>query len=77
MPLLADLLHEQNRLTAVDRFAARIEQVRYDTGVGTIEDLLLVRAREVSARASLARARGALVTAVARLNAIAEQEVVP
>ncbi len=57
--------------------AARVEQIRYDTGAGTIEDLLLARAREVGARASLARARGALVTAGARVNAIVEQEVVP
>ena len=57
--------------------AARVEQIRYDTGAGTIEDLLLARARDVSARASLARARGALVTAAARVNAIAEQEVIP
>jgi outer membrane protein TolC len=57
--------------------AARVEQIRYDTGAGTIEDLLLARARDVGARASLARARGALVTAAARVNAIAEQEVMP
>ena len=57
--------------------AARVEQIRYDTGAGTIEDLLLARAREVGTRASLARARGALVTAAARVNAIAEQEVMP
>ncbi len=56
--------------------AARVEQLRYDTGASAIEDLLLARAREVTARASLARARGSFVTAAARVNALAEQEVV-
>ena len=56
--------------------AARIEQIRYDAGAGTIEDLLRARAREVGARAVLARARGARVAAGARVNALVEREVV-
>ena len=56
--------------------AARIEQVRYDTGAGTIEDLLRARAREEGARAALASARGELLTAAARINSLVEQEIV-
>ena len=54
--------------------AARIEQIRYDTGAGTIEDLLRAQARQQAAEASLARARGALVTAAERINSIVEEE---
>ena len=57
--------------------AARIEQVRYDTGAGTIEDLLRARSREEEARAAQASARAELVIAAERLNTIAEKEVVP
>lgn len=56
--------------------AARIEQVRFDTGVGTVEDLLRVRAREFSAASALAQARGDQISAAARLNAISEKEIV-
>jgi outer membrane protein TolC len=56
--------------------AARIEQVRYDTGAGTIEDLLRARAREQGARAALATARGDLIIAAERINAVVEEEVV-
>jgi outer membrane protein TolC len=56
--------------------AARIEQVRYDTGAGTIEDLLRARAREEGARAAVASAQAGLVTAGERLNTVAEKEVV-
>jgi outer membrane protein TolC len=56
--------------------AARIEQVRYDTGAGTIEDLLRARAREEGARAALASAQGELLTAAARINSLVEQEIV-
>lgn len=79
---LADLRSSEDEVRAAEAGVAaaieavRIEQVRYDTGAGTIEDLLLARAREVAARASLARARGARVTAAARVNAVAEREVV-
>ena len=57
--------------------AARIEQVRYDTGAGTIEDLLRARSREEGARAAQASARADLVIAAERLNTIAEKEIVP
>lgn len=54
--------------------AARIEQIRYETGAGTIEDLLLAQAREESAKAALAQARGSVITAAERINAIVETE---
>jgi len=57
--------------------AARIEQVRYDTGAGSIEDLLRARSREASARAASASARAELVIAGERINTIAEREIVP
>jgi len=56
---------------------ARIQQVSYDTGASTIEDLLRARAREESAKASLAGARADLVTAGERINTIAEKEILP
>jgi outer membrane protein TolC len=56
--------------------AARIEQVRYDTGASTIEDLLRARAREESARTALATARGDLLIAAERINTVVEKEVV-
>ncbi len=56
--------------------AARIEQIRYDTGAGTVEDLLRARAREEGARAALAQARGAVITAGERINSIVEKEAV-
>lgn len=56
--------------------AARIEQIRYDTGAGTIEDLLRARSREQGARADLARARAGALTAAARINSIVEKEAV-
>jgi len=54
--------------------AARIEQIRYDTGAGTIEDLLRAQAREESAKAALAHARGGVITAAERINTIVETE---
>ena len=57
--------------------AARIEQVRYDTGAGTIEDLLRARSRAEGARAALASARANLVISAARINTIAEKEILP
>lgn len=57
--------------------AARIEQVRYDTGASTIEDLLRARSREQAARAALASARADLVISAARINTIAEKEILP
>lgn len=56
--------------------AARIEQIRYDTGAGTVEDLLRARARELAATSALAQARGDRLATAARLNAVVEKEVV-
>lgn len=56
--------------------AARIEQIRYDTGAGTIEDLLRADARSEEAKASLARARAGILQAAERINAIVEKEAV-
>jgi outer membrane protein TolC len=57
--------------------AARIEQVRYDTGADTIEDLLRALAREQGAKASLAAAQAGLITAGERINSIVEKEIYP
>ena len=56
--------------------AARIEELRYDTGAGTIEDLLRARTRAASAEAALAKAQGDVLGAAAHINAIVEKEVV-
>jgi len=56
--------------------AARIEQIRFDTGAGTVEDLLRARAREEGARSDLARAHARALTAGARVNSIVEKEAV-
>lgn len=56
--------------------AAHIEQVRYDNGAGTIEDLLRARAREESARAALATAGANRRTTAERLNTIVEKEII-
>ncbi len=57
--------------------AARIEQVRYDTGADTIEDLLRALAHEQGAKAALAAAQTGLITAGERINSIAEKEIFP
>ncbi|HOK78199.1 MAG TPA: TolC family protein, partial [Verrucomicrobiota bacterium] len=64
------------RVTAAAE-AARIEQVRYDTGSSTIEDLLRARYREQAARAALATARADFVISAERINTIAEKEILP
>jgi outer membrane protein len=69
------LVAAQRRLVAGDE-AARIEDVRYQTGAGTIEDLLRARTRATAAQAGLARAQGNVLTAAAQINAIVEREVV-
>ena len=56
--------------------AARIEQVRYDQGAGTVEDLLRARARELAARSALAQAQGGRLATAAQINALCEKEVV-
>ncbi len=56
--------------------AARIEQIRYDTGADTIEDLLRARAREEGAHAEMARTLASIITAAERINMTVEKEVV-
>ncbi len=56
--------------------AAHIEQIRYDTGASTVDDLLRARARELLAASALAQARGDQIAAAGRVNAIVEKEVV-
>jgi outer membrane protein len=60
---------------AAAKEAARIEQIRYDTGAGAIDDLLRARARELAAEAALAQARGDAVVAAARVDMVCEKEV--
>jgi outer membrane protein len=60
---------------AAAREAARIEQIRYDTGAGAIDDLLRARARELAAAAALAQAQGDAVVAAARVDTVCEKEV--
>ena len=71
----ASLAAARARVAAGDE-AARIEQIRYDTGAGTIEDLLRARSHEEEAQAGLAAARGGVVTAAERINSIVEKEAV-
>ncbi len=63
------------RVAAADE-AARIEEVRYDNGAGTIEDLLRARTRAAAAEAFLARSKGDVLGAAAQLNALVEREIV-
>ncbi len=56
--------------------AARIENIRYEAGAGTIEDLLRADARREEAEASLANARAGVLTAAERINSIVEKEAV-
>jgi len=56
--------------------AARIEEIRYDSGAGTIEDFLLARAEEQDARAAIAKALAGARTAGERINSIVEKEAV-
>lgn len=53
---------------------ARIEQIRYEAGAGTIEDLLRAQAREAGGQAALAGARADVITAAARVNSVVEKE---
>jgi len=69
-------VHAAEARVAAGTEAARIEQIRYDTGASTIEDLLRARAREQGARADLARARAQALTAGAHINSIVEKEAV-
>ncbi len=62
------------QIAAADE-AARIEQVRYSTGAGTIEDLLRAIAPRVGAGAPHAPARARRNTAAERINTLAEKEI--
>jgi outer membrane protein TolC len=53
---------------------ARIEQIRYDAGASTIEDLLRAQAREAEAQAALAGARAGVITAAAHVDSVVEKE---
>ncbi len=63
------------RVRAADE-AARIQDLRYQNGAGTIEDLLRARTRASAAEAFLAQSKGNVLAAAALLNAMAEQEIV-
>jgi outer membrane protein TolC len=63
------------RVAAADE-AARIEGVHYDNGAGTIEDLLRARTRAAAAQAFLAKTKGDVLGAAARINALVEREIV-
>jgi len=65
----------RKRVAAADE-AARIESVRYENGAGTIEDLLRARTRAAAAEAFLAKTKGDVLGAAARINALVEREVV-
>lgn len=65
----------RRRVAAADE-AARVENIRYESGAGTIEDLLRARTRAAAAQAGLARTKGDVLGAAARINALVEREVV-
>jgi len=65
-----------NAQVAASTEAVRIEQVRYDSGASTIEDLLRARARAAGAKAALASAQAGMVTAGERINTIVEKEII-
>lgn len=54
---------------------ARIEQLRYDTGAGDIEDLLRARTREVAAQTAQINARALIIVSGAQINHVTESEV--
>jgi len=72
----ADQLQAANAQLAAAREVARIEQLRYDTGAGDIEDLLRARTREVSAESSKIAARAQMIVSGAEINRVTEKEVV-
>lgn len=57
--------------------AARSEQIRYDSGASSIEDLLRAKTREEAANTALASARGELKIAAEQVNTVVETEVLP
>ncbi len=64
-----------NARVAASGEAARIEQVRYQTGAGSIEDLLRALARKEAAFSALALARADQITAAERINTLVEKEI--
>jgi len=56
--------------------AARSEQISYDSGASSIEDLLRARTREKAAHTALAKAGGELRIAAEQLNTVVEREVI-
>jgi len=54
---------------------ARIEQLRFDTGAGDIEDLLRARSREVAAESARIAARAQIAISAAQINHVTESEV--
>jgi len=56
--------------------ADRIEGLRYDSGAGTIEDLLRTHARASAAQAALAKRKGDVLGASAQINALVQREIV-
>lgn len=79
---LAEWQAAQQQLTAANaqydsaREVARIEQLRFDTGAGDIEDLLRARSREVAAQSAQIAARSLIIVSGAQINRVVEQEVV-
>ncbi len=79
---IADWDAAQQQLTATDaqlkaaNEVARIEQLRYDTGAGNIEDLLRARTRQTSAESNHIDAKAAVFLAAAEINHVVDQEVV-
>ncbi len=72
----ADQAKAASAQLAAAREVARIEQVKYDTGAGNIEDLLRARTREVGAESSEIAARARITVSGAQINRVTENEVV-
>jgi outer membrane protein TolC len=77
---LASWQSAQDQLRAADaqyssaHEVARIEQVRFDTGAGDIEDLLRARSREVAAQSAQIAARAQIIVSGAQINRVTESE---
>lgn len=69
-------LEAARRQVAATDEAARIEIVRYENGAGTIEDLLSARTRASAGEAFLAKTKGDVLGAAARVNALVEREII-
>ena len=77
---LASWQSAQDQLRAADaqynsaHEVARIEQVRFDTGAGDIEDLLRARSRETAAQSTQIAARAQIIVSGAQINRATESE---